>query len=292
MNGNPTFSMKRLARLAFVALILLFVPGLCPTATAFPPAPYHLIYGLVRDRYGTPLTSAQAQIVLQTPSGVHISAPVLPGFGAGVNYQIKVPMDAGQTPDLYAPNALLAAAPFNIVVVIGTLTNIPIEMTGNFSALGQPGKSTRIDLTLGVDSNGDGIPDAWESAFLAALAMNIPLSSLHANSVLTPDGLTLRQQYLLGTYPFDPGDPCKITLMGFSSSGPVLQFPTITGRSYTVLGSSDLKHWSAVSFNLASDGQGGSTRTYYYALGIATIQVHLVPPPPGTTKQFYRIQVQ
>ena len=50
-------------------------------------------------------------------------------------------MDSGQTPDLYAPNALLAAAPFSLVVVVGTVTNIPIEMTGNYSALGQPGFS-------------------------------------------------------------------------------------------------------------------------------------------------------
>src|SRR5690242_4659792 len=76
--------------------------GLCLTASAFPPAPYYLIYGLVRDRYGNPLTSSSAQILLQTPTGAVVASPLVPGYAAGINYQMKVPMDAGETPDLYA----------------------------------------------------------------------------------------------------------------------------------------------------------------------------------------------
>ena len=261
-------------------------------ALAFPPAPYHLLYGTVRDRYGTPLTTVQARIVLQSPSGIQVAGPVIPGLSAGINYQLKVSMDASPPPDLYQPDALFAAAPFKMVVVIGTVTNNPIEMSGSFAALGQPGKTTRIDLTLGVDANGDGIPDAWEYAFLATLGTNISLASLNANSVLTPDGRTLRQQYLLGTYPFDPGDPLQLRFMGFNGPSAVLEFPTVTGRSYTVLGSTDLINYSPVAFALASDGPGGPTRTFYYAPGIATIQVHVPPSPSGPTTRFYRIQVQ
>ena len=288
---NALLRRRRSGLLAFVLLALQLAPGLRPTAQAYPPAPYHLIYGEVRDRYGMPLTSAQAQIIFQTQSGIQISGPVLPGFSAGVNYLLKIPMDAGQSPDLYQPNAQFAATPFKLMVVIGTVTNFPMEIT-NYVTLGQPAGRTRIDLTLGVDSNGDGIPDAWEYAFLASLGLNLPLSSLNANSVLTPDGRTLRQQYLLGTYPFDPGDPLLITFQGFNGPSPVLSFPTVTGHSYTVLASTDLTNWSPAVFNLASEAPGSPTHEFYYAAGIATVQVYVAPPPPGTTQQFYKIQVQ
>ncbi len=260
---------------------------------ANPPGPYHVLYGTVRDQYGTPLSSAQAQGVLQTTSGDDLSAPVVPGISiAGVNYLLKVPMNSGVTPDLYQPNVLVPLVPFKLLVVIGTVTNLPIEMTTTNLALGQWAKSTRVDLTLGVDSNGDGIPDAWEYAFLAALGTNVPLSSLNANSVLTPDGLTLQQEYLLGTSLFNPGNPLTITFLGFNGASPVLEFPTLTGRTYTLLASPDLTSWSAVAFNLPSDGTGGPPRSFYFASGTATIQVYVAPPPAGTTKEFYRIQVQ
>ena len=147
-------------------------------------------------------------------------------------------------------------------------------------------------MTLGVDSNGDGIPDSWETAFMATIGVNLPLSSLHANSVLTSDGLTLRQQYLFGTYPFNPSQPCLVTFLGFSGALPVLQFPTVTGHSYTVLGSSDAINWAPVPFQLPGDAPGGVARSYYYALGIRTLQVYATPPANPPKAQYYRILVQ
>jgi len=211
----------------------------------------------------------------------------------GVNFLLKVPLDAGSAPDLYQPNALLPAAAYKLVVVIGTATNLPIEMGTNYLSLGQWAKTTRVDLTLGTDSNGDGIPDAWELAFMAMVGTNLPLSSLTANTILTPDGLTLQQQFLLGTALFDPGDPLRLVFVGFAGTSPILQFPTVTGRSYTILTSFDLAShsWSPVYFNLASEGVG-ATHPFYFANGVATIQVYLAPPPPSTPRQFFRVQVQ
>jgi hypothetical protein len=233
-------------------------------------------------------------VVLQTPSGLQFAAPIIPGSTSipGVNYLLKVPLDSAVTPDLYQPNVLIPAASYKMLVVIGTVTNLPIEMGTNYLAMGQWAKVSRVDLTLGVDSNGDGIPDAWEYAFLSLLGTNIPLSSLTANTILTPDGLTLRQQYLLGTALLDPGDPLKLIFVGFNGPSPVLQFPTVTGRSYTVLGSPDLRTWTPVAFNLPDETPGTPTHAFYFASGIAPIQVYLVPPPPTVLRQFYRIQVQ
>ena len=280
---------KRMA--CWLPLLLALVWCSSHPVQAYPPGPYHLLYGTVRDRYGSPLTAANAQVILQTPSGLQFAAPVVPGLAPGINFEVKVPLDAGSSPDLYQPNVLLPAAAFKLVVTIGSVTTIPMEMTNNFP-LGFWAKTTRLDLTLGTDSNGDGIPDAWELAFLAALGLNVPLSSLNANSVLTPDGLTIRQQYLLGVYPFDPGDALKITFLGFQGASPILQFPTISGRSYTLLASTDLTHWSPVAFTLSTDGLGAPARAFFLAPSIATLRIFAPPAPPGATRQFYRIQVQ
>jgi len=292
MNTNKLMATRRTALVALATGVWLGGLGFIPAARANPPAPYNLVYGVVRDMYGTPLTSASATILLQTPGGVVISSPVLPGYAPGVNYRLKVPMDSGDTPDLYQANALMATAPFKLYVVINNVTNLPIEMTVNYSTLGQAGQATRIDLTLGVDSNGDGIPDQWERAFLSTLGLNLPLSSLNANSVLTADGLTLRQQYLFGTYPFNPSQPCSVTFAGFKAGSPHLLFPTITGRSYTVLSSADARHWTTASFFLSTDDPNGASRSYYYAPGITTAEVYVVPPASAARTQFYRVLVQ
>jgi hypothetical protein len=287
----PRHQASRSTAPRFLVLLLLF--GLAAPAFAYPPGPYTLIYGTVRDQYGTPISVAGATIVAQTPSGVQFTAPIIPAISTtpGVNYLLKVPLDAGTAPALYQPNVLLPATAYKMVVVIGTVTNLPIEMGTNYLSLGQWAKSTRVDLTLGADVNGDLIPDAWEYAFMAMIGTNLPLSSLHGNTILTPDGLTLQQQFILGTALFDPGDPLRLVFLGFSGSSPMLQFPTINGRSYTIQTSPDLHSWSPAYFNLASEGVG-ATHPFYYAPSVATIQVYVAPPPPANPRQFYRVQVQ
>ena len=280
--------------LTLLAIVVLSAP----IALAFPPDPFHFIYGTARDKYGTPLTSSSASVVFLASNGVAISAPIVPGLSPGMNFQMRVPIDSGQAPDLYEANAQLMLTPFTMLVVIGNTTNTAIEMAAGTHLLGQSAQAERIDLTLGVDSNNDGIPDAWENAFLATIGANIPLSLISSNSILTPDGLTLRQEYLLGTYPFDPDEPCLITFVGFQTGTPVLEFPTITGRYYTLLVSPDLKNWMPATFSLLPTGSGnavvgGSTYNYVYASGIGDVQINLTAAgQSGLKAQFYRLQVQ
>ena len=280
-----------LGRLAALTTLVSAISG-GTLALAYPPAPHHLIFGCVRDEQGTPLVNPGPIIVLQTPTGTTLAANILPGVAPGVNFELQVPMDAGITPDPYAPLALRAAAPFKIYVVIGQTTNTPIQMTGNYSQLGRPGKETRIDLTLGTDANGDGIPDAWEYGFLAALGSNLSLNDLRSGMDLAHDGRTLLQEYLLGNYPMDPTDPLLVTLVALNGGSPILQFTGVTGRSYTVLGSADLKQWTPVSFLVPLEGSSAGTHSYYYAPSTDTVQVQVVQPASGPPKTFFRLQLQ
>jgi hypothetical protein len=263
--------------LALAATLLL------PLATlAFPPAPHHLIYGTVRDQYGTPLMTDQAQVILITPAGVQLMTGVVPGLGFEINYQLEVPMDSGLTADPYEPNALMAGAGFTMVVVLGGTTNLPIQMTASLSQLGQPGQQNRIDLTLGVDSNADGIPDAWELAYLSELGSSLGLGNLHANSVIGPNGLTLLQEFLAGYYPSDPTDTLTLQLLNVSGGSALLQFTATTGRYYSLLGSGDLRSWVPLSFRIPAEGSNGAIHSYYYSPGIQTLQLQTLPPGAGS----------
>ena len=252
-----------------------------PATLAFPPAPRHLIYGTVKDQYGTPLMTSQAQVLLITPTGVQLMTSVVPGLDFQINYELEVPMDAGLTADPYEPDALMTGAAFTMLVVLGGTTNLPIQMAGNLSQLGQPGAQNRIDLTLGVDSNGDGIPDAWELAYLSEIGSSLSLSNLNANSVIGPNGLTLLQEFLAGYYPSDPTDNFTLRLLNISGGSALLQFTATTGRYYSLLGSSDLRSWVPLSFRIPAEGSSGAIHSFYYSQGIQTLQLQTLPPGAG-----------
>jgi hypothetical protein len=165
-------------------------------------------------------------------------------------------------------------------------------MTGSFSLLGQPGQRTRLDLVLGVDSNGDGIPDAWESAFLAAIGSKLSLADLNQKLVLTRDGLSLWQEFLAGTYPFDPTEPFMVKIVSLTAGAPLIEFTTMTGRSYTVLGSSDLNQWTPLSFQLPAEGASAAAHDFYYAPNISTVQVQVLPDAASGSMRFFKLMLQ
>jgi hypothetical protein len=156
--------------------------------------------------------------------------------------------------------------------------------------LGIPASQTLQNLTLGTDANGDGIPDQWETNFLASLGLNIPLSSINPNKDYSGDGRTLRQEYLLGDYPFNPGYNFKVSIVSQNAGSAVIAFTTMTARTYTVSGSSDLQNWTPVSFTVPANGS--AVMTSYYASTIQPLQIQTVQPTNAPAEQFFRLQLQ
>ncbi|MGA2245699.1 MAG: hypothetical protein ABSH48_11925 [Verrucomicrobiota bacterium] len=261
-----------------------------PAARAFPPAPDGVIYGMVKDQYGTPLMNASDTVILQTPSGVTITAAIQPALAIGVNYLLRVPMDSGIAGQPYVTNALVAATPYLLYVAAGTTTNLPIEMAGASPVLGRPAQLTLQNLTVGVDSNGDGIPDAWELLFFQEIGTNVALANINPNADYAHDGRTLWQEYLLGNYPFNPGNNFAVKIVSQNAGSAVLAFTTMTGRTYTAFGSADLQNWTALSFTIPSAGP--AVTTSYYAANIQPVQIQTVQPASGPQMQFFRLQLQ
>jgi hypothetical protein len=271
-------------------LILLTLALSLPNARAFPPAPAALIYGMVKDQYGTPLQDTGDTVILQTPAGVRVAGFVQPNLAIGVNYLIHVPMDAGLTAQPYTPNALTTATPYKLYVVVGSVTNLPIQMTGPNLLLGGPAQKTFQNLTLGTDTNLDGIPDQWLAEFLSEIGGNLSPASLNPNGIYTKDGRTLMQEYLLGNYPFNPSDDFSVQIVNQSAGSAVLAFTTMTGRTYTAYGSPDLQNWTPLTFTTPAAGPG--PQSSYYASSIQPLQIQTVQPTNAPPMQFFRLQLQ
>ena len=247
--------------------------------------------GSVRDEMGNPLRVTSATVVLETVTGVRLKTAVVPLLSPGVNYRLKVPMDAGLTPDDYRPTALRPSVSFRLKVLIGGVTYLPIEMKSAYANLGKPARSTRLDLTLGEDSDGDGLPDAWERALLASLGGDGTLADIRPDDDSDGDGLTNLQEYLAGTYAFDPENGFRLDLLGLSQRRPVLEFLAIRGRAYTLFGSADLETWMPIEFRVGEGGSSSPLLRTYSAKDVRLLRVE-AEVPAETEIQMYRIHVQ
>lgn len=254
-------------------------------ATAYPPAPFHLFYGMLRDEYGTPINITGAEVILETSSGVRVKTTVNPGIETAANYRLEVPMDSGLMAAPYQPTALRPFVPFRIKVRIGGATYLPIEMVGDYTNLGQPGQRTRLNLTLGEDSDGDGLPDAWERLINPDLTKVTPTAD-------AGNGLNYLQTYYAGTYAVDPKNGFALNILGVTKGKPLLEFLAVNGRTYTLLGSRDLKTWKTVAFRLPAEGTSAPTRSSFLTDSVKAVQLEVASPDSEPPPTYFRLMLQ
>ena len=256
---------------------------------AFPPAPSHLIYGQVRDEYGVPLSITNATILFATTNAELVGSSVVPNLEPGVNYRLNLSLDSGVSPDLYKTTALQPNVQFRIRVRIGGVNYLPMEMVGNYAMVGQPAKSTRIDLTLGVDADGDGLPDAWQQWLMSMLGEG---AKTGPNDDADGDGISNLNEYLAGTYAFDPAEGFRLNLIPNGDAPPLLEFMAVIGRTYTLQTSSNLQTWTAIPFNIPADPAARNLPNYR-ASDVHILRVEpILPPDVSATGQYFKVQVQ
>ncbi len=274
-----------------LVILALSVLLLMPSALlkAFPPSPDHVIYGLVRDELGHPINVAEAKVILTTGSGVEIKTTVRPNLEPTVNYRLRVPLDSALTAVPYQPTALQPTVPFRLSVKIGTVTYLPIEMLGDFKNLGDPAKETRLDLTLGEDTDGDGLPDAWERNLLKP---GQTLADIRPGDDTDSDGMNNLNEYLAGTYAFDAADGFTLEITGVNAGRPQMEFTAISGRTYSIRGSADLKQWTPINFTISAEGPDAPLRPQYQATDVRLLRVEAEATADGIPISFYRLVVE
>jgi hypothetical protein len=257
------------------------------SALAYPPAPDHMFYGTVRDEFGETIDVGGATVFIVSTNGAGATALVAASTQPGINYRLIVPMDSARSlkTDPVWDGSLRQSQTFQLKVQIGASTYLPIEMM-IFRSLGEPAGTTRLDLTLGVDSDGDGLPDAWESA--NGLNPNDPSD---ANDDADGDGTSNLEEYRAGTFAFDPNDGFRLTLVELNDGDTTLEFLAIRGRTYTVQASLNLRQWTQVNFRVVTGGLPGTLQDSYSASEVQNLRIE-VPAQAGATNRYFRAIVQ
>jgi len=114
-------------------------------------------------------------------------------------------------------------------------------------------------IAPGTDSNGDGIPDAWE-------LQNFGTISIDPNADPDHDGMSNRQEYLAGTNPNNPLDYLKITAESFSTGGTTatLTWNSVLTRQYYIEKTLNLttSPWTDSGLGLVLPGGASTTKSF------------------------------
>ena len=121
------------------------------------------------------------------------------------------------------------------------------------------------------DTNANGIPDTWEIEFFGNLGPS-------ARGDADGDGQTNAAEYLAGTDPASGSSTFAITSITQTAGQFTVRWPSVTGRTYTVLRSTQLTSGTWAPVSSASAGTGGEL-------------FFTDTPPPPETKVFYKVQV-
>ncbi len=287
---GPCPPIRRSLRLAFMLFGVLGL-GLPGTAWAFPPAPTFTINGIVRDSFGWALKAGDLGTVVFKRDGLVIAEAPVDDLGrAGENFRTQLAMDTNQAQP-YNDRSQSPGVQFTIEVRFPTQTLLVTSINSSQRTVGQPGGSVFIDFTIGVDSDGDGIPDAWEYWQLSELGIGFgdprwSLTTLGTGD-FDGDGLSDRNEYLAGTFAFLADDKLSLAIEGFETDGSArLRTVLVVDKSYRVEVSTDLINWSTVAVR---PGSVAAPAQSLLKLDDTRETALYAPPIPGAERQFYRL---
>jgi hypothetical protein len=275
--------------LLFITLLLLLTQG-----QAFPPAPSYTLYGMARDQVGQTLSAEGAMIVL-LKGGVEVGrTPVTPALQLDQNYELNIRIDANRSgTTLYNDKAIPALGLFSLQVEMNGELFYPIEVSGNLTA-GKGGERVRLDLNLGEDLDGDGLPDVWEQWQLYQAGYypdengNWPLNLLNKNGDFDGDGLSNWDEYVAGTFAGDATERFDLQIKEKAANSVRFEFYAITGKTYTIERSTDVKTWTQVPFAIGTHSSGSQVHT---AADVSILSA-FTTPALGSEKEFYRLTVR
>ncbi len=265
-------------------------------ATAFPPAPYFTVFGDARDQYGLLIPAGSAAVVLYKSGAETMRTQLSSAAGADYNYQLRVKLDMlRESSAAYSSKALSSGTVFTLGIESGGQTYYPIEMATP-PTVGSPAARRRLNLTLGVDADGDGLPDAWEESQLhqggiAPGENGWDLSLIDKDGDFDKDGVSNYTEYVGGTYAADAASTLDLKIKEKLASSARLEFYAIYGKAYTLESSTDLKTWTATDFSLSAP-DADPPGTAQSSLTSTTTGVVSVYAAAGSAATYYRLHIR
>jgi hypothetical protein len=152
------------------------------------------------------------------------------------SYVLRVPCESPEPGGGVSDGVVVLSNPavtYSRVTV--TLNGQPVRLsgpTGQFApGLADRGRIERIDLeTAGAlpDSDGDGLPDAWEQQYFGSPTGANPEEDSDG------DGATNREEFLAGTNPRDPQSRFAVVNISIAPAGVFVEWSSEAGRRYRV----------------------------------------------------------
>jgi len=234
-------------------------------------------------------------------------------LGIGINYALSVPMDSATSSQLFEVSAMRPMLPFTIRVVIDGVNYVPMQIVGATTpywtqivnqqnnpsasvqgghwAVGLPAGKLRLDLWLGEDANGDGLPDAWQwnvvnsdpSGRLSDFTQVLPGDDLSGN------GMTNMDKFIAGVYAMEVRDGLHFQVDSITDGIAKLHFQAISGRTYHIASSSDLVTWQEVEPFSESD-DAADLRTHYLAETSKVLNIYV--PLTELKQKYFKLYVE
>ena len=279
-----------MSRFLVLSISLVLVAVQSP---AFPPAPHYTLHGMVRDQVGQTLTAVGAVLIL-LKGDTEIGRTPINNLQFDQNYELNIRIDANRSgTTIYSEKAVVANGLFSLVVEMNGSLFYPIEVSGNLTA-GKGGERVRLDLNLGEDLDGDGLPDIWEqwqlyqAGYFPDANGNWPIHLIDRNGDLDGDGVSNYLEYLAGTFAGDATERFDLQIKEKTETRVRFEFYAITGKTYTIERTADMKTWARVPFAIGAPALG---ETSYRATNVGILSA-FTTPAPGSAKEFYRLTVR
>ena len=226
------------------------VPNACPQSLPGIPEPGLTLYGEVRNTAGggnVRMIAGTLRWTVRPAVGAPITiVTALRNINDQFSYVVRIPFESVLTGFTLSANTLqLTSAPAGYarsatVEDVSALVVAPALTSFTFSAADR-GRVERVDLQVSiaiVDTDGDGIPDAWENQF--GLLAN---DSSDAASDKDGDTFSNLSEYLAGTNPTDPNSLFKFIGIATNAPGEIrIGWSSVAGKSYSVRRSTALEN--------------------------------------------------
>ncbi len=217
-----------------------------------------IVLGQVRDEYGLPLLNGAAEVrIVDLSNNTNQCGycKIDDTISAGVNYRITLPME-DKTP-FSRPTSTLPQSPCKVVVLVGGAEQQSVP-NGEFTAPA-PGAPVAMNLSIAEDVDGDGLPDAWEELMVAwSGGVFSSIYDIDPDADPDGDGMSTRDEYLAGTFPFMATDVFGISKFDVVAQNHrlAITFASVSAKKYHVFVKNSLinEGWSPVQVSLIADG--------------------------------------
>lgn len=217
------------------------------------PQPMCVYYGQAKDGYGQPYLR-DADVILRHGTNEIARQTIRGSLTPGVNFALYVHLDDGRSAGSYSSRALHSGDRISIVVRDRNGETIVMENQA-LPTVGQPGDLVWRNVTAAEDADMDGLPDTWERELIAASdGLLNSLTEVNGADDFDGDGMSNRQEYLAGTFPFLDYDSLYVEQSALTSNGRLrLSFLSVPGKAYSIQSASKLNPavWTSCPLGLS-----------------------------------------